>query len=121
MRFTSLVVELIRARPRLVVWIVVLIQAALWLILAQGEKGWSPWIVGLLLSVATLTRTNLVYVCIGIGILHVLAAFGLKGLRLYRAGLMGYVVGGLLPVVPSKIGWAAPILDPGAITATCAA
>jgi len=33
MRFTSLVVELIRARPRLVVWIVVLAQAALWLIL----------------------------------------------------------------------------------------
>jgi hypothetical protein len=32
MRFTSLVIELIRARPRLVVWIVVLIQAALWLI-----------------------------------------------------------------------------------------
>src|SRR5689334_7238986 len=31
MRFTSLVVELIRARPRLVVWIVVLAQAALWL------------------------------------------------------------------------------------------
>jgi len=34
MRFTSLVVELIRARPRLVVWIVVLAQAALWLILS---------------------------------------------------------------------------------------
>jgi hypothetical protein len=33
MRFTSLVVELIRARPRLVVWLVVLLQAALWLIL----------------------------------------------------------------------------------------
>ncbi|MBR0696792.1 glycosyltransferase family 39 protein [Bradyrhizobium lablabi] len=32
MRFTSLVVELIRARPRLVVWIVVLAQAALWLV-----------------------------------------------------------------------------------------
>jgi hypothetical protein len=31
MRFTSLVVELIRARPRLVVWVVVLLQAALWL------------------------------------------------------------------------------------------
>src|ERR1700744_6702738 len=31
MRFTSLVVELIRARPGLVVWIVVLFQAALWL------------------------------------------------------------------------------------------
>jgi hypothetical protein len=33
MRFTSLIVELIRARPRLVVWIAVLAQAALWLIL----------------------------------------------------------------------------------------
>jgi hypothetical protein len=33
MRFTSLIIELIRARPRLVVWIVVLSQAALWLIL----------------------------------------------------------------------------------------
>jgi 4-amino-4-deoxy-L-arabinose transferase-like glycosyltransferase len=33
MRFTSLVVELIRARPRLVVWLVVLLQAAIWLML----------------------------------------------------------------------------------------
>jgi hypothetical protein len=33
MRFTSLIVELIRARPRLIVWIVVWLQAALWLIL----------------------------------------------------------------------------------------
>jgi hypothetical protein len=33
MRCTSLVVELIRARPRLVVWIVVLVQAGLWLFL----------------------------------------------------------------------------------------
>jgi len=31
MRFTSLVIELIRARPRLVVWIVVLLHAGLWL------------------------------------------------------------------------------------------
>jgi hypothetical protein len=31
MRFTSLVVELIRARPRLVIWLVVLLQAGLWL------------------------------------------------------------------------------------------
>ncbi len=35
MRFTSLIIELIRARPRLVVWLVVLFQAALWLILAM--------------------------------------------------------------------------------------
>ena len=34
MRFTSLIIELIRARPRLVVWLVVLCQAALWLVVA---------------------------------------------------------------------------------------
>jgi 4-amino-4-deoxy-L-arabinose transferase-like glycosyltransferase len=33
MRFTSLIIELIRARPRLVVWLVVLCQAALWLLM----------------------------------------------------------------------------------------
>src|SRR5258705_2621519 len=33
MRFTSLIVELIRARPRLVVWLAVLFQAAMWLVL----------------------------------------------------------------------------------------
>src|SRR5437763_563954 len=34
MRFTSLVIALIRARQRLVVWLVVLLQAALWLLVA---------------------------------------------------------------------------------------
>jgi hypothetical protein len=33
MRFTSLIIELIRARPRLVFWLVVLLQALLWLLL----------------------------------------------------------------------------------------
>src|SRR6201996_8934940 len=32
MRFTSLIIELIRARPRLVVWLVVVLQAILWLL-----------------------------------------------------------------------------------------
>jgi hypothetical protein len=34
MRFTSLIIELIRARPRLIVWLTVLSQAVLWLVLA---------------------------------------------------------------------------------------
>ncbi|HBF56110.1 MAG TPA: hypothetical protein DDW72_19755, partial [Afipia sp.] len=37
MRFTSLIVELVRARPRLIFWLVVLAQAALWLFL--------PWLL----------------------------------------------------------------------------
>ncbi|MDB5617601.1 glycosyltransferase family 39 protein [Tardiphaga sp.] len=43
MRFTSLIVELIRARPRLIFWVVVLCQAALWLVvpllLYKGPPG----------------------------------------------------------------------------------
>ncbi|MFN5038390.1 MAG: glycosyltransferase family 39 protein, partial [Bradyrhizobium sp.] len=42
MRFTSLVVELIRARPRLVVWVVVLVQAAIWLLLPLIFYGSPP-------------------------------------------------------------------------------
>src|ERR1700719_151255 len=42
MRFTSLIIELIRARPRLVVWLVALFQAALWLILAMLLYGSPP-------------------------------------------------------------------------------
>src|ERR1700738_5006633 len=42
MRFSSLVLELIRARPRLVVWLVVLLQAALWLMLALVLYGSPP-------------------------------------------------------------------------------
>lgn len=34
MRFTSLIVELVRARPRLVIWAVILLQALLWLVLS---------------------------------------------------------------------------------------
>src|SRR4051812_33233150 len=43
MRFTSLIVELIRARPRLVLWIVILCQALIWLavpiLLYRGPPG----------------------------------------------------------------------------------
>ena len=35
MRFTSLIIELIRARPRLVVWLVVLLQALMWLVVSM--------------------------------------------------------------------------------------
>ena len=34
MRFTSLIVELIRARPRLVVWLVIALQALMWLVVS---------------------------------------------------------------------------------------
>jgi Dolichyl-phosphate-mannose-protein mannosyltransferase len=35
MRFTSLIIELIRARPRLIVWLTILLQAAVWLVVAM--------------------------------------------------------------------------------------
>jgi hypothetical protein len=50
MRFTSLIIELIRARPRLVVWLVVLAQAALWLILPLLLYRGPPGDVGTVLA-----------------------------------------------------------------------
>src|SRR6202011_3655682 len=50
MRFTSLVIELIRARPRLVVWLVVLLQAALWLILPLLLYGSPPGDLAMVLA-----------------------------------------------------------------------
>jgi 4-amino-4-deoxy-L-arabinose transferase-like glycosyltransferase len=42
MRFTSLIVELIRARPRLTVWVVLLIQAAIWVVIPTLFYGSPP-------------------------------------------------------------------------------
>jgi hypothetical protein len=42
MRFTSLIVELIRARPGLMLWVVVLLQAALWLLVPLTIYGSPP-------------------------------------------------------------------------------
>lgn len=50
MRFTSLPVELIRARPRLMVWIVALLQAALWLAVPILVYGSPPGDVALTLA-----------------------------------------------------------------------
>ncbi|MCK1362052.1 glycosyltransferase family 39 protein [Bradyrhizobium sp. 199] len=50
MRFTSLVIELIRARPRLIVWIVVLLQAAMWLFVALAFYRSPPGTLATLLA-----------------------------------------------------------------------
>lgn len=50
MRFTSLIVELVRARPRLIFWIVVLAQAALWLFLPWFVYGSPPGDVATVLA-----------------------------------------------------------------------
>ena len=51
MRFTSLIVELIRARPRLVVWVVLLVQATIWLLLPTILYGSPPGDVATVLAI----------------------------------------------------------------------
>ena len=51
MRFTSLIVELIRARPRLVVWVVLLVQGAIWLLLPMLLYGSPPGDVATVLAI----------------------------------------------------------------------
>ena len=51
MRFTSLIVELIRARPRLVIWVVLLVQAAIWVVLPVMLYGAPPGDVATVLAI----------------------------------------------------------------------
>src|SRR5437868_5728289 len=50
MRFTSLIIELIRARPRLMIWLVLLFQATLWLVLPLLLYGSPPGDVATVLA-----------------------------------------------------------------------
>ncbi len=51
MRFTSLIVELIRARPRLVIWVVLTVQAAIWWLLPTILYGGPPGDVATVLAI----------------------------------------------------------------------
>lgn len=73
------------------------LTGALWVLLARGDRPGASWSVGLLISLATLVRTNLGLVAIAVGLLYVTAVFVPARIRLPRRGLAGYVIAGLVP------------------------
>jgi 4-amino-4-deoxy-L-arabinose transferase-like glycosyltransferase len=75
------------------------LAAALWLLLRRPLAPWSPWLAGLLLALAVLTRSNLVLVAAGVGLLYLVALVRPAAMGLPRLGLVGFVLGGLAPVL----------------------
>lgn len=77
---------------------IVFIMAALWLMADWGERRWTSVLVGLMLCCATLVRSNLGLVAVGVGMLYLGAIWTGPAMGLRRNGLIGYVAGGLVPV-----------------------
>ncbi len=77
----------------------VFLSAALWLLADAGERRWGSVGVGLMLCGATLMRTNLGLVAVAVGLLYLVAIWRGPALGLRRDGLVGYVIGGLAPVL----------------------
>jgi hypothetical protein len=76
---------------------VVFLMASLWLVLAHREEPSTPFLVGILLSLSTLTRTNIGYVVIALGFYYALDL--LPGTRYAARYALGhYILGGILPL-----------------------
>ena len=78
--------------------VIVFLIASLWLVLVHREEAFTPFLAGILLSLATLTRTNIGYVVVALGLYYALDL--LPGKRYAaRYALASYVTGGMLPLV----------------------
>ena len=78
--------------------VTVLLIATLWLLLTCSERWFSPFLAGVLLSLATLTRTNIGYVVVALGTYYLLEQFPGKRYT-HRFALLFYVIGGLFPLL----------------------
>ena len=72
----------------------VFVAGALLLLIDHGGKPWSSWAVGLLLALAALTRSNLIFIVVAVGLIY-LSAIVTPAFRQRRGAVVGYVLGGL--------------------------
>ena len=77
---------------------IVFLMASLWLVLAHREESSTPFLVGILLSLSTLTRTNIGYVVIALGLYYALDLISGKRYAA-RYALVRYILGGMLPLL----------------------
>lgn len=75
--------------------------AALLLMINWGSRRWSSWLVGGLLALAALTRSNLIILVVAVGLLYAIAMVRPEWLAVRRTGIIGYIIGGL--TVPAAL------------------
>ena len=77
--------------------VLALIMPAFWLLVARRDRMWATFLIGILLSAATLTRTNIAYVVLALGAFYF---WRLARPRpdVPRAAIVAYGLGGALPL-----------------------
>ena len=78
--------------------VIALLLPACWLLVARRDRLWSAFTVGLLLSLATLTRTNIAFVVLALGAYYAWQLWQ-PGKSVPRLALFAYGTGGLVPLL----------------------
>ena len=88
-----------------------LLMPAVWLLVAGRDDPWQSFFVGVLLSFATLTRTNIAFVVFAIGLFYNYRSWGPRA-EVPRVAVAAYIAGVAAPFVPLVIiYWLADGLD----------
>ena len=77
--------------------VLALIMPAFWLLVARRDRMWATFLIGILLSAATLTRTNIAYVVLALGAFY-FWRFARPWPDVPRAAIVAYGLGGALPL-----------------------
>ena len=78
---------------------IALTMPACWLLVARRDQLWAAFLIGVLLSAATLTRTNIAFVVLALGGFYVWR-FARPRPDVPRLAIAAYGVGGALPLAP---------------------
>lgn len=91
--------------------VIVFLMVSVWLALAWRGSPWSAFLVGVFISLATLTRTNIGYCAVALGLYYAFEFVRLRSSRQLYA-VCAYIVGGILPLLAlGLVYWAAGGLD----------
>ena len=82
--------------------VVALLMPAVWLLVAGRDDLWKVFLVGVLLSSATLTRTNIAFVVLAIGLFYIYRSLAPRA-EVPRVVVTAYIAGVAAPFVPLVI------------------
>ncbi|MCC2113693.1 MAG: glycosyltransferase family 39 protein [Hyphomicrobiales bacterium] len=74
------------------------LMGGLWLLVSRSDRLWAAAIVGFLVALATLTRSNLGLVAVALGLFYLIAPFTKPGSAVPPLAAVAYTVGGLIPL-----------------------
>ena len=88
-----------------------LLMPAVWLLVAGRDDTWKVFFIGVLLSISTLTRTNMAFVVLAIGLFYIYRSAGQRA-DIPRIAVAAYIAGIATPFVPLVVMyWLADGLD----------